>query len=35
MLLFLFGWLLAIHVGPMSRDWLRQNDAELSKRKIT
>jgi hypothetical protein len=31
MLTFLFGWLLAPHVAPMSRGWLRQHEAELSK----
>jgi hypothetical protein len=35
MLWFLFGWLLAVHVAPMSRDWLRQHDADVSKHTTT
>jgi hypothetical protein len=31
MLGFLFGWLMAVHIAPMSSGWLRQHDTELSK----
>jgi hypothetical protein len=35
MLVYLFGWLLAVHVAPMSREWLRRHDAEFSKHTTT